>query len=235
MYYLTTMQFIGLFCMAITALTFPDALKFEKHPTIRRAAWIGVSVILQFGLYIGALEWIKRSSIGFSRLPVLQSACDQYGTIIPGVRYAYTAPPPAPMKLSKSWTSKKSVILWSTLGLPVKLILGFLMLAALVGVCYLIFWFAVGIGLFIGGAVGALHNVPIFNATLTLAFAIGMFYCLGKLVGVRNGLAALMGADWEDNKWGFGQVLAVFMWMPSLCEVGFWMVIAIIGTLCRPG
>ncbi|ROT34630.1 hypothetical protein SODALDRAFT_329494 [Sodiomyces alkalinus F11] len=47
---------------------------------------------------------------------------------------------------------------------------------------------------------------------------------LGWLFDYRTQARDVAGEEYEDNEWGFGQVLAVFSWAPTLMECGYWFI-----------
>jgi hypothetical protein len=61
---------------------------------------------------------------------------------------------------------------------------------------------------------------PILVAT-SLASAIGSFYCMVQLEHKRSAMKAVTGDGFTDDQWGFGQVVALFLWAPVLVEFLF--------------
>jgi len=56
---------------------------------------------------------------------------------------------------------------------------------------------------------------------VVLASMIGMFIALATLWNQRNQLHSLVGEGFEDNLWGFGQVAALFTWLPIPVEMSY--------------
>ncbi|KAM0253655.1 hypothetical protein ACHAQJ_007167 [Trichoderma viride] len=48
-----------------------------------------------------------------------------------------------------------------------------------------------------------------------------MVWGLVKLWGQRSELIEVAGPDFEDNEWGFGQVAALFTWLPIPVEISY--------------
>ncbi|KAF2427399.1 hypothetical protein EJ08DRAFT_651458 [Tothia fuscella] len=44
----------------------------------------------------------------------------------------------------------------------------------------------------------------------------GVLYCMVDMHRKRETIQALVGIEYQDNEWGFGQVLAVFLWAPFI-------------------
>lgn len=42
------------------------------------------------------------------------------------------------------------------------------------------------------------------------------------MLPLRTGLDTAAGDDYEDNDWGYGQVLAIFAWLPTLIDLIYW-------------
>jgi hypothetical protein len=40
----------------------------------------------------------------------------------------------------------------------------------------------------------------------------------------RRIMKAITGADFQDNEWGFGQVIAIFLWVPLLVQTLYWAI-----------
>ncbi|KAK4108307.1 hypothetical protein N656DRAFT_435858 [Canariomyces notabilis] len=103
------------------------------------------------------------------------------------------------------YTSTTGIVLWSTLGLPLRIFLGFLSVVGVCAVLYGLYWLA--------------SNSPKTLAFFfSLGFWIGITYCLAQLDQKRNLLGSVLGEEYGGSQWGFGQVLAVFAWMPLLLE-----------------
>ncbi|KAK4065843.1 uncharacterized protein Triagg1_8395 [Trichoderma aggressivum f. europaeum] len=56
---------------------------------------------------------------------------------------------------------------------------------------------------------------------LTTLSLVGMVWGLVKLWDQRGELIKVAGADFEDNEWGFGQVAALFTWLPIPVEISY--------------
>ena len=39
---------------------------------------------------------------------------------------------------------------------------------------------------------------------------------------LRTGLKTVAGAKYDDDDWGYGQVLAIFVWLPTLLDLIHW-------------
>ncbi|EHK17822.1 uncharacterized protein TRIVIDRAFT_136014, partial [Trichoderma virens Gv29-8] len=56
---------------------------------------------------------------------------------------------------------------------------------------------------------------------LTTLSLVGMVWGLVKLWGQRSELIKVAGPEFEDNEWGFGQVAALFTWLPIPVEISY--------------
>jgi len=218
MYFLNTMAFLTILCLSVSALGYGEPWNFEDENVKKRCIMTIFSSIVGFALYVSVVLRMKQASLDYDELPELVSACLPYRDILPGI----PTPPGANNTQAMQdlqhyadamgYTSTTGFVLWSTLGLPVRFILGFLMLAAAAGILFTLFWF----GLFI---VGCFVKFPkLIGGILSVAFWIGLTYCLSQLLKKRQQFGEVLGEQYQDNEWGFGQVLAVFAWIPLLLE-----------------
>jgi hypothetical protein len=150
---------------------------------------------------------LRQASVDLDLLPELVSNCRPYNDILPG----FPNDDPNVMEGIKhfadtmGYTSTTGIVLWSTLGLPLRIFLGFLSVVGVCAVLYGLYWLA--------------SNSPKTLAFFfSLGFWIGITYCLAQLDQKRNLLGSVLGEEYGDSQWGFGQVLAVFAWMPLLLE-----------------
>ena len=51
-----------------------------------------------------------------------------------------------------------------------------------------------------------------------------MIYLMCVLEGTRNYLRSIIGVDFQDDQWGFGQVIAVFVWIPLCLRVTYFVI-----------
>lgn len=42
------------------------------------------------------------------------------------------------------------------------------------------------------------------------------------MLSLRTGLKTAVGAKYDDDDWGYGQVLAIFVWLPTLLDLIRW-------------
>lgn len=47
------------------------------------------------------------------------------------------------------------------------------------------------------------------------------YLALGRIRAVRRGMQEAVGEDYDENRWGFGQITIMMMWLPWLQEVLF--------------
>ena len=208
LYYLTTMQFLALLGTALAGIIFaPENLEKRPRPWVEQSVVTTLSCILSFGLYLGALEWIRESSVPQSLLPQLISACQAYGKIVPSL--------PSFTKLSFHIINKLYTTIYTKVMLPLG---GLIVILGCVGYYFRAFMLVLA------------H--PVSNALVTLAFSIGMLYCLIVMQVKRNAMRAVAGPAYQDNNWGFGQILSVFVWIPIAFKIFLWVLELIMVSNC---
>jgi hypothetical protein len=57
---------------------------------------------------------------------------------------------------------------------------------------------------------------------MSLAFMIGMLEELSEMERMRSAMKDITGPDFQDNQWGFGQVIALFLWMPLCIQLVYY-------------
>ncbi|PMD54129.1 uncharacterized protein K444DRAFT_667755 [Hyaloscypha bicolor E] len=255
LYYLATMQFLALLGTALSALQFCDwdvepqaatstdstapasgpvdgtqPAKGRRRPNLEKQRgevekiwekWTEqpvittVACIIGFGLYLGCLSWIRGQSISLSFLPELASSCSTYGRIVPHI-------PPATSPAPKiNWGLLHHM--WTHIRAPgnffVCLIFVLIILCAVAAVLFLAY-------LAFATLVFLLVN-PYSNSLFTLAFAIGVLFFTGQMQVKRNNLKKVVGKQYTDGEWGFGQIVAIFVWMPTTLRlIARWVEIA---------
>jgi hypothetical protein len=196
---LTTMQFLGLLSTAIaSAVTLP---KGHKHKDKRRILVISLYIMVDFGFFMGMVGFLRTTKSSWVTIQELSNACKGYESISPGFNY----PQPHNIGLSnltfKEYNdSKKGWIIWGLV------LAGF---AALVIAWYII------IGIYF--IFKSRH--PGFLGPIVLGLSCGVIYEMSQLQRKRQIMKAVTGTDFVDNQWGFGQVIAIFLWVPLLIQV----------------
>jgi hypothetical protein len=204
------MQFMAVLSLSMSALVLDDAFDADNDDTVKRFVITVLSCILEFCLYVAVVVRIKNASVNLANLPELVSGCLPYRAILPGLESDAQIKQGVSAYVTKylnafGFTSKKNIILWSTLGLPVQILLDI-----------------ISIGIVVGTVLGVLKFLPHcyreVSGVCSLAFWIGVTYCLVELQMKRNTLGEVLAGDYQDSQWGFGQVLALFAWAPFLVE-----------------
>jgi hypothetical protein len=54
---------------------------------------------------------------------------------------------------------------------------------------------------------------------ITLASVVLMWVTLYFIVRIRSEVADLVGDEYAENEWGFGQILALMAWLPTIVDV----------------
>ncbi len=234
-YYLATMQLLSLLGSCLSGIVFLDPTKEEtgvlrddesarREPDARasdiakfRLAAI-VGSILAFGLYMGSVGWARQASLSLFDVQSLRTACSAYGTLIPDI----PSPPPA---VAPSHPSSELGALLPASQVARELGIAFGVAVAALLACLVLFYLSSAIESLIKGLFMAFLFVLVFpwaNSLLCLGFVAGMLFSLGHMQANRTAIKTLAGPEFEDNKWGFGQVVALFIWIPSSVNVVYW-------------
>ncbi len=218
LYYLTTFQFLALLGTALAGLIFVEKSKEEEARSyIEQSIVTTLSCILSFGLYLGSLKWTRASGVLTALLPELLAACKAYGKIVPSIPSGTKVKPYSWNNLTE--TQKHALIAGSVLDT----IFPFLYLGIGFLGCWIIYsilkWLALAI------------LEPFVNMVFTLAFSIGTLFCLVQMQAKRNAMRAIAGLDYGDDKWGFGQVISVFVWLPIALKILMWILELLIVSL----
>jgi len=57
------------------------------------------------------------------------------------------------------------------------------------------------------------------TALIMLVMSILLILVTGILQTMRSELRDITGGDFQDDQWGFGQIIAVFLWIPLCLQV----------------
>src|SRR5260221_10719322 len=71
-----------------------------------------------------------------------------------------------------------------------------------------------GVPLFLRGRKARILVIP-----MSLAFTIGMLVELVEMERTRDTMKEITGPDFQDNQWGFGQVIALGLWVPLCIQI----------------
>ena len=182
---------------------------------------VTLACFIGFGLYMGCLQWIRNSSISMANFDVLISACRAYGSVIPSV-------PDAPGPAGPAHFNKK---VFATVTTSTQIALGIsLPLLGLI-VLILVLKCAFACLMMLLEKLFYLLVTPYLNFFVSLAFSMGMLFCLGKMQKERRTIKKLAGSGFEDDQWGFGQVLTVFVWIPLSLNVVRWIIMLLINKM----
>jgi hypothetical protein len=214
---LTTMQFFGLLSTTLAAV-----VAMPKRLDIRRILVIFLYLIVDFGFFMGVMSFLRTSKASATTIQELVNACKEYQPIAPGFIY------PAPSQRSglsnltlKEYDASKTKEDWIILGLVLAGI------AALITACF-IFKFLYRI---------LKERHPGFLGVIVSGLSGGVIYEMVQLQGKRLFMKAVTGSNFVDNQWGFGQVIAIFLWIPLVIQVIYYfcgMFPHFINTLCVP-
>jgi hypothetical protein len=212
---LTTLQFLSLLSSSVTAGIFErreQRTHIEKRNDRLRVAILVLYGLLEFGLYMGLIGGLRTSESSWQTISELGEACAAYSRIEPWIPHIPAASVHLPHITVKQFFSP-----FSKDGLKFSwIIIGFILagtLALLVA------------GYILTGIWLVLVSREVFLlGPISLAFAIGMLVEVVQMERTRNVMKAVTGAEFQDNQWGFGQVIALFLWAP-LCLQSFYNIL----------
>lgn len=205
---LTTMQFMSLLSTAVTSGLF----KGDYRRGTKRIVVIVLYGILEFGFYIGLIAGLIRNQSSWTTINDLSNACSAYGHIFPWIKQLPLAHVHLPKISAKDFFNPASKSGWK-FGL---IITGFVIagMLALALACFVVPAVFYGLYMILSGQ----EDWRYLNLPVSLAFAIAMLVELVELERLRNIMKAVAGEDFQDNEWGFGQVIALFLWMPLIIQ-----------------
>lgn len=195
---LTTMQFLGLLSTALaTGVCAPKKLDS------RRIMIISMYLIVDFAFYIGVVAQLRTGKKSWQAIQDMGKACASYHSIPPGFSYIQS------MDLGKLFTFHSFLSFLN----PLK---KFFAMAAIVALVAAAIYCLVVFVAIVSEVVKSRH--PFLWGPLSLAFMIGTLYCMIMAEKKRNVLKAITSSDYQDNEWGFGQVIAMFLWAPLFIQ-----------------
>ncbi|TFK64483.1 hypothetical protein BDN72DRAFT_263454 [Pluteus cervinus] len=167
----------------------------------RRIVRLVLYVLLDFAFYMGLVGYLRTSKASWEQYHELGVACDGYGSILPG--FTYTSGVHFPHIIPAN-TSKLRVG-WIITGLIIAGILPLALILLLLAVLAMVL----------------VTGYPIGLGIISLGLASGALYFSIEMEHTRNVMKALTGPEFQDNQWGFGQVISLFLWIPLLVQ-GLW-------------
>ena len=185
---------------------------------------IALACIVAFGLYLGCLAWVHKSTVSLADNKALISACRSYSSIAPHVPAQPSRPtlPPSLYNTLEKLVGTKIATFIQT-AVPLIIIVG-VVIALVKGIGFVLSFSKILIYASID---------PRINTVISLAFTIGVLYCLFRMQQERYMIQELSGADFEDNQWGFGQILTVFIWVPLSLNLLRWAAMLLLHKMSR--
>ncbi|KAJ6495002.1 hypothetical protein DFH09DRAFT_1205701 [Mycena vulgaris] len=213
---LMNLQFLSLLSSSVTAGIFEKTptLVEKRHDRLRIAILV-LYGLLEFGLYVGLIGGLRTSQSSWQTISELGEACTAYSRIEPWIHSI-----PAPSVHLPHITVKEYFSPFSKNGWKFSfIIIGFILAGILaLGVACLIL-----VGLWLA----LVSREARVLGPISLAFAIGMLVEVIQMERTRNVMKAVTGAEFQDNQWGFGQVIALFLWVP-LCLQSLYNILLIV-------
>ncbi|KDR76924.1 hypothetical protein GALMADRAFT_138962 [Galerina marginata CBS 339.88] len=205
---LTTMQFLSLLCTAVTAGI------FEKRKSPQRIFIIVLYGVVNFGFYMGLIGGLRTSQAVWKRLTELSDACKAYSHLLPWSAYI---PAPNP-HLGLGNISKAQTAIESFFEIPVSAS-EWRIIGIIIG---MVIAFVLSIFILIGLYRALKSRQLVFLAPVSLAFAIGTLVVAAQMERTRDIMRIVSGQEFQDDQWGFGQVIALFLWVPLCMQMVYY-------------
>lgn len=186
-------QLLGLFSTAVAW--------FPHEPKTKPRIIVGVYLSLDFALVATFIGMSFMSWEDWNPVSDLAKACRQYESIGPGFSY---------LPIKRDWED------WF-----------FEYVAPWWGIAYLVAIMAIVMGIllliFIGFSIWEWRGMPWFLAAVSSVFGAGAIACFVKLEIKRYAMRWVTGKEYVDDEWGFGQILAVCLWVPLVVQMGYYV------------
>jgi hypothetical protein len=215
--HLTTMQFLSLLSTSVAVGLFERPYRRG----IQRILIVTLYGILEFGFYMGLVGSLIASNVSWMAITNLSNAWNSYGRIFPWTKHVHF-PPPRKINLPKI-SAKEYFNPFSKKGWKFSLIIFRLVIAGTVGLILA----GLVITALCYGIYGLFHvlrgkTARFLVVLISLGLTIGMLVELAAMERTRNIMTETTGADFQDNQWGFGQVIALFLWMPLCIQLVYY-------------
>jgi hypothetical protein len=198
---LTSMQFLALLSTSVAT-----GIVGIKSKSWKRVVVIVLYSLIDFGLYMALVGYLRTSKASWESLKELSKACNAYGTnLLPGFVYFQTNNPFPHITAKEYFTpfNKKG-------GKFAGILIGFVT----AGVVGLILLFGIVVGL----VMIFVEQSALGLGLLSLGLSAGMIYFTTQMENKRTHMKRILGAEFQDDQWGFGQVLALCLWVPLLLQ-----------------
>jgi hypothetical protein len=209
---LATMQFLSLLSTSVTVGLFERPYRRG----IQRIFIIVLYGLLEFGFFMGLIGSLIANNSSWDAMMELSQACSNYGQIIPWIKHV---PPPGKLNLPHI-TAKEYFTPFNKKGWKFGLIISGLVTAGIVGIFLAVIILYYGVGFLYKVLRGRLARVLVIP--MSLAFTVGMLVELAETQRTRSLMKEITGAAFQDNQWGFGQVIALFLWMPLCIQLVYY-------------
>lgn len=210
---LLTMQFIGMIAICCVSIV-PERENVDdasSEDIIGRWILTAIYLILELGLYAGFEGGLRTSKVNWTSIGELSQACKGYAALTPGFAYLNAGHLNVPSVSAKDFFNP-----FSTKGWKSDLIITGIVLGALVGLCIVF--------MVISGTIAILatRNPAIFGV-ISGGLWIGVLYYTIAMERKRHIMHEVTGADFADNQWGFGQVIALLLWAPLIFQILYYI------------
>jgi len=157
---------------------------------------VSLYMVVEFGCYMSIVSFFRTSKSSPETIQDLIAACKAYLPLSPAYSYVKT--------YQISSYVKSNIFVWIIGGL------------GLLIVCWGLVFGTIGLLLFFPGAFE-------LQGLVSLAFLIGTLVCLVQMERQRNTMRAVIGAQFQDDQWGFGQVLSICLWAPLIIQSFYYL------------
>lgn len=203
---LNTMAFITLLGLAMSSNMIEGGRAAESEEGKKRFRLVLLGLVVECALYIATFVTVRQqqSDIPVGKLLELVDGCGAqlYRGIVPDVDSTAKSDASWEQRLQQSRDILPGAIMAGVLGF---FVIGYYLVAQNV-----VYPTQVGNGKVYKLRLGFMCSAGIWTA---------LIWCLSQIITRRNDLREILGDQFEDDQWGFGQVLAVFAWLPQLFKL----------------
>ena len=201
---LLTIQFLGLLSTALAAgVCFHRCKQDEKQDEL---VWrIIVTVLyelIDFSCFMVLVSYLHTSQASWNAIQELSTACQPYKTITPA--FVYSKIPLLFNIRGKELFSRKDAKAR-----------GFIFGISIAGPI------AIGLVAFIARLVAKIQHKNWLLGAMSLAFSIAGLALLGEMERKRDVMRSITREKFQDDEWGFGQVIALCLWVPFIIQLLF--------------
>lgn len=189
----------------------PEDIIARQRSIIARWILTAIYLILELSLFASFEGGLRTSKVNWTSIGELSQACSGYAALTPGFAYLNAGHLNVPSISVKDYFNP-----FSAKGWKFSLIITGIVVGALVGLAIVV--------MVISGTIAILatRNPAVFGV-ISGGLWIGVLYYTIAMERKRHIMHEVTGADFADNQWGFGQVIALLLWAPLLVQILYYI------------